>query len=232
MPSPGRVPAILVVDDEPTIREVIRRYLEREGWRVLEAGDGSAALRLASQEAPALVILDLMLPGLDGLALARRLREAGELPILMLTAKSQAGDRIQGLEAGADDYVVKPFNPQELVLRVRAILRRTEERGRPRGPALEAAGIHMDPDSREVTVDGRPVTLTLREFDLLWTFLRHPRQVFSRSQLLDQVWGYEFHGDASTVTVHIRRLREKIELEPSHPRRLITLWGVGYKLEA
>jgi len=227
---------ILVTDDEPTVREVVRRYLERDGFRVLEAVDGPGALALVHDEPVDLIVLDLMLPGIDGLEITRQLREAtsgGEdLPIIMLTAKTSEAERIEGLEIGADDYVTKPFSPGELVARVRAVLRRT-------GPAPTLKGekpltldnLHIDPGTREVLVDGGKVELTAKEFDLLWFLARHPRQVFSRSQLLDQVWGYEYYGDPSTVTVHVRRLREKIEANPSQPQKILTVWGVGYKFE-
>jgi two-component system response regulator ResD len=223
---------ILVVDDEATIREVVRRYLERDGFEVLEAGDGDAALSATEELEPDLIILDLMLPGLDGLSLTRRLREYSTVPVIMLTAKGAVEDRIEGLELGADDYVVKPFDPKELASRVRAVLRRSKEDAPLPGQVVDAAGIHLDPNARTVEVRGEPMTLTAKEFDLLWFFMRHARQVFSRAQVLDHVWGYDFYGDPSTVTVHIRRLREKIERDPSHPELLQTVWGVGYKFEA
>jgi len=223
---------ILVVDDEVTIREVIRRYLERDGFEVMEAADGDAALDVVEEMEPDLVVLDLMLPGLDGLSLTRRLREYSAVPVIMLTAKGAVEDRIQGLELGADDYVVKPFDPKELASRVRAVLRRSKDDAPLPGQLLELGGINLDPNARTVTVRHEPVSLTAKEFDLLWFFMRHPRQVFSRAQVLDHVWGYDFYGDPSTVTVHIRRLREKIERDPSRPELLQTVWGVGYKFEA
>jgi DNA-binding response OmpR family regulator len=229
-PAPNG-PRILIVDDEATLREVLRRYLEREGFQVSEAADGVTALQIALDERPDLVILDRMLPGREGTSVAQRLHEEGRIPVLMLTAKGSAEDRIEGLQAGADDYVVKPFNPREVVLRVRAILRRSQDAIAPREAPFEVGRFGLDPASRQVTVEGRQVRLTAKEFELLWTFARHPRQVFSRTQLLDRVWGAEFDGDASTVTVHIRRLREKIEPDPSHPRHLTTVWGVGYQFE-
>jgi two-component system, OmpR family, response regulator ResD len=233
---------ILVVDDEPTIREVVRRYLERDGYAVQEAADGSTALDLLRTRPPDLMVLDIMLPGIDGLSITRRLRDTDgsgvlmterEVPIIILTARSGEHDRIQGLDVGADDYVTKPFSPQELVARVRAVLRRTHPAAsltaeRP----LEFDHLRIDPRTREVTVNGQPVILTAKEFDLLWFFASHPRQVFSRDQLLDQVWGYSFYGDPSTVTVHVRRLREKIEPDPANPAFIQTVWGVGYKFEA
>jgi DNA-binding response OmpR family regulator len=223
---------ILVVDDEATIREVVRRYLERDGFEVLEAGDGEAALSAIEDMEPDLIILDLMLPGQDGLTLTRRLREYSTVPVIMLTAKGSVEDRIEGLELGADDYVVKPFDPKELASRVRAVLRRSKDDAALPGQIVELADIHLDPNGRIVEVRGEPITLTAKEFDLLWFFMRHARQVFSRAQVLDHVWGYDFYGDPSTVTVHIRRLREKIERDPSHPMLLQTVWGVGYKFEA
>lgn len=222
---------ILVVDDEATIREVLRRYLEREGYRVSEAGDGSQALRAIEQEPPDLVILDLMLPGIGGLVVADRIRLGNELPIIMLTAKGEAPDRIEGLEAGADDYIVKPFSPREVVLRVQAILRRLEPALETAGGVVTGGGLTLDPASHSVEVGGSAISLTAKEFDLLHFLMRHPRQVFSRDQLLDHVWGYDFYGDAATVTVHIRRLREKVETDPSDPKHLMTVWGVGYKFE-
>lgn len=225
-------PTILVVDDEPSINEVVSIYLGRAGYRVLVAEDGEAALKLLEEQPPDLVVLDLMLPKVDGLEITRRLRAEGDIPIIMLTARREETDRIVGLEMGADDYVVKPFSPRELVSRVRAVLRRT------RGSAPAQAGkplvfgdLRIDPQTRLVEVDGEERTLTAKEFDLLWTLVRHPRQVFNRNQLLDIVWGLTDYIDPSTVTVHVRRLREKIESEPSNPRYIQTVWGVGYKFE-
>ncbi len=226
--------SVLIVDDEDTIRDVIRRYLERDGFAVREAADGYAALDAIEDEPPDLIVLDLMLPGVDGLSLTRQLRERHRIPIIMLTAKGETSDRIRGLDLGADDYMAKPFSPQELVSRVKAVLRRSGESaplpGLP-GQALEFDGLRLEPASRTVALDGQDIPLTTKEFDLLWFFARHPRQVFTRSQLLDHVWGYEFYGDPSTVTVHIRRLREKIERDPSQPRYVLTVWGVGYRFE-
>lgn len=225
---------VLVVDDEPTVREVIRRYLERDGYAVREAADGPAALTEIEGNSPDLVVLDLMLPGLDGVAVTRQVRasQAKSVPIIMLTAKGETADRIYGLDSGADDYVSKPFSPQELVSRIRAVLRRSADEAIPHQPAAEFDGLKIDPSTRLVTVRGDEITLTAKEFDLLWFLARHPRQVFTRSQLLDHVWGYEFEGDSSTITVNIRRLREKIELDPSNPACILTVWGVGYKFEA
>jgi DNA-binding response OmpR family regulator len=220
---------ILVVDDEPTIREVVVRYLEREGYRTLEAADGDEARRLLEQDLPSLVVLDLMLPGTDGLALCRWLRARSPVPVIMLTARGDEADRIVGLELGADDYVTKPFSPRELVARVKTVLRRVapdpggEER-------LSVGALEIDASSREVSRDGEPLRLTAKEFDLLWFLASHPRRVFSRDQLMDRVWGYAAAFDTGTVTVHIRRLREKIEVDPSRPQHLETVWGVGYRL--
>jgi len=231
LPRDSAAQRILIVDDESTIRDVLRRYLEREGFEVVDAADGQAALAAVESGLPDLAVLDLMLPGMDGMTLAERLRDLGPVPIVMLTAKGETADRIQGLELGADDYIVKPFSPRELVLRVKAVLRRLEPNLGETDEEIEIHGLTLDPASRTVDVEGEPVTLTAKEFDLLHFLMRHPRQVFSRDQLLDQVWGYDFFGDASTVTVHVRRLREKIEADPSSPRRLVTVWGVGYKFD-
>jgi DNA-binding response OmpR family regulator len=224
---------VLVVDDEPTVREVVSRYLELGGYRVLVAADGQAALELAlsTQGPPDLVVLDLMLPGMDGLEVCRRLREVAPVPIVMLTARGHETDRIVGLELGADDYVVKPFSPRELVARVRSVLRRTRTAGDLAGPetGLLAGDLMINPSTREVSVAGRPVALTAREFELMLFLARHPRQVFTRGQLLQQVWEYTWLGDTSTVTVHIRRLREKVEDNPSDPQRVQTVYGVGYR---
>lgn len=230
---PKTIPTILVVDDEATIVEVVRLYLEREGFRVIEAQDGPGALSAIERYHPDLIVLDLMLPGLGGLDITRRLRAQGDLPIIMLTARGAEADRVRGLELGADDYVTKPFSPHELVARVKAVLRRST------GAGTVAAGerpvtvgdLLIDPRTRSVERDGQPIILTAKEFDLLWFLARHPRQVFTRTQLLDQVWGYEYYGDASTVTVHVRRLREKLEQDPAQPQHILTVWGVGYKFE-
>jgi DNA-binding response OmpR family regulator len=222
---------ILLVDDEPTIREVLRRYLEREDFAVSEAADGPAALAAVAESEPALIVLDLMLPGIDGLALARRLRQHSEVPILMLTARGELHDRVQGLESGADDYVVKPFSPSEVVARVKAVLRRIEGLQGPPSQPVTLGGLHLDPSAHTLSVDGRSVQLTGKESELLGVFLRHPRRVFSREQLIERVWGYEAELEPATVTVHIRRLREKLEQDPSQPRRLVTVWGVGYRFD-
>ena len=221
---------VLVVDDEPTVREVVQHYLEREGYRVHVATDGPGALAALAAETPDLIVLDLMLPGMDGLEVCRRLRAAAATPIVMLTAKSHEADRIVGLELGADDYVVKPFSPRELVARVRSVLRRTHGAADTAQPTrLWAGDLMIDPATREVEIGGRAVSLTAREFELLLFLARHPRQVFTRGQLLQRVWEYTWLGDTSTVTVHIRRLREKVEDNPSDPHRVQTVYGVGYR---
>ncbi|HEV8687782.1 MAG TPA: response regulator transcription factor [Gaiellaceae bacterium] len=219
---------VLVVDDEPIVREVVVRYLRREGYRTLEAGDGDAAKLLVERERPDLVVLDLMLPGTDGLAVCRWIRSSFELPVIMLTARGEEADRIVGLELGADDYVTKPFSPRELAARVRTVLRRAGP-PTPHTERLDFNGLAIDAASREVRYNGSPLRLTAKEFDLLWFLASHPRRVFSRDQLMDRVWGYEAALDTGTVTVHIRRLRAKIEADASHPRRLETVWGVGYR---
>jgi DNA-binding response OmpR family regulator len=224
-------PLVLVVDDEDTVREVLRRYLEREGYRVAEAGDGREALQAFQDAPPALVVLDWMLPGSDGLDVADELRRLKKVPIIMLTAKGAQHDRILGLERGVDDYVVKPFSPRELVLRVGAVLRRSSGENEIDTEPLSSGELMLDPGTHTLQIHDQVVDLTAKEFDLLYHLMRHPRQVFSRDQLLDQVWGFEFLGDPSTVTVHIRRLREKIESDPSNPVHLITVWGVGYKFQ-
>ncbi|RIK40073.1 MAG: DNA-binding response regulator [Chloroflexi bacterium] len=227
-------PLILVVDDERNISEVVSLYLARAGYQVKIAHDGQTALQLIATEKPDLVVLDLMLPEADGLEITRQVRTHSETPIIMLTARRSETDRILGLEMGADDYVVKPFSPQELVSRVRAVLRRTQAPGTspvPGKQALEFSGIRIDPTTRLVEVAGREIALTAKEFDLLWFLASHPRQVFNRDQLLDHVWGETDYLDPSTVTVHVRRLREKVEADAANPRYIHTVWGVGYKFE-
>jgi DNA-binding response OmpR family regulator len=224
--------SILVVEDEPSIAEVVGLYLRRAGYQVQTLGDGQAALELLEKRIPDLVVMDLMLPGLDGYSLTRWLRERSEVPIIMLTSRREELDRINGLEMGADDYVVKPFSPQELVSRVRAVLRRSGGEKSTEGErALEMGGLLIDPLSRSVKMNGSPIELTVKEFDLLYLFARHPHQVFSRDHLLERVWGVSEYIDPGTVTVHVRRLREKIEVDPSKPAHLVTVWGVGYKFE-
>jgi len=219
---------VLVVDDEPVVRDVVVRYLEQEGYRTLQAGDGETARVLLERETPSLVVLDLMLPGTDGLALCSWIRTRSQLPVIMVTALAEESDRLTGLELGADDYLTKPFSPRELVARVNAVLRRTS------APSVAAARIEIgdlvvDPGRREVHKDGTPLRLTTLEFDLLSFLVSNPNQVFSRRELMDHVWGYTSVLDTGTVTVHIRRLREKIENDPSRPRHLETVWGSGYR---
>jgi two-component system, OmpR family, response regulator ResD len=218
---------VLVVDDEPIVREVVVRYLEREGHTTLEADHGDRARELLEEQAPDLVVLDVMLPGMDGLELCRWIRSRSELPVILLTARGEEADRIVGLDLGADDYVTKPFSPRELVARVRSVLRRSPGGTGPR--RIEAGPLLIDAGTREVTRDGEPLRLTAKEFDLLWFLAGNPRLVFSRDQLMDRVWGYEAAFDTGTVTVHVRRLREKIEHDPSRPRHVQTVWGVGYR---
>jgi DNA-binding response OmpR family regulator len=219
---------VLVVDDEPIVREVVVRYLEREGYRTLEAGHGDDARALLERQSPDLVVLDVMLPGVDGLELCRWIRSRSELPVIMLTARGEEADRIVGLELGADDYVTKPFSPRELAARVRTVLRRSSA-AKGSTERLAFGGLELDADTREVRRDGVELKLTAKEFDLLWFLASHPRRVFSRDQLMSSVWGYEAALDTGTVTVHMRRLREKIERDPSHPQHLQTVWGVGYR---
>ncbi|MER6347905.1 response regulator transcription factor [Streptomyces sp. NPDC001595] len=232
-PAPGPGRRVLVVEDEPTVAEVVIGYLSRAGHRVEHAADGLAALELAAALRPQLVVLDLMLPGLDGLEVCRRLR-AGDgppVPVVMLTARGEEADRILGLELGADDYLTKPFSPRELVLRVASVLRRAEAPPPAASVELRAGDLVVDPAARRAERSGRELSLTAREFDLLVFLLRHPGRVFSREELLRQVWGWEF-GDTSTVTVHIRRLREKVEDDPAAPRLISTVWSAGYRFDA
>jgi len=223
---------VLVVDDDLTVREVVVSYLRAHGHEVVEAGDGEAALELMGSRPADLVVLDLMLPGIDGLEVCRRLRSSGDVPVVMLTALGEEGDRVAGLEHGADDYVSKPFSPRELALRVDSVLRRTSEPAEVVGPRVVVDGdLEVDAARHTVTRAGRELALTAREFDLLWWFLTHPGVAVNRDDLLQEVWGWSV-GDRSTVTVHVRRLREKVEQDPTHPRRLLTVWGVGYRWEA
>jgi len=222
---------VLVVDDDLTIRDVVRRYLERDGHAVTLAGDGETALALAGRDEPDLVVLDLMLPGIDGLEVCRVLRSRSSVPVVMLTALGEEADRITGLQLGADDYVTKPFSPAELALRVASVLRRSRAAAAPVRPELLTDGeLSLDIAARRATRGAAELALTSREFDLLVFLLRHPGQAFSRSALLQQVWGWSF-GDHSTVTVHVRRLREKIEPHPARPERIVTVWGVGYRYD-
>jgi two-component system, OmpR family, response regulator ResD len=225
---------VLLVDDEPMVRDVLSRYLERSGFEVEAVGDGERAVAAFEARRPDLVLLDLMLPRIDGFEVFRRIRARANSPVIMITARGQSTDRIVGLEVGADDYVSKPFSPAEVVARVRSVLRRTRssEAASPTEEPLRFDNLEIDPVAREVRVEGRSIPLTPKEFDLLLLFASHPRRVFSRLQLLDELWDVAFAGDPATVTVHIRRLREKIESDPSHPRRLVTVWGVGYRFES
>ncbi|MEK7246886.1 MAG: response regulator transcription factor [Chloroflexota bacterium] len=223
---------ILIVDDEPTLVATLKYSLERENYQVMTASDGEAALSLARAGAPDLIVLDLMLPGLGGLEVARILRKETRVPILMLTAKGTETDKVLGLEIGADDYVTKPFGMQELLARVRALLRRSESGQEAPAPETVSSGdIRVDLLRREAQKAGAVLRLKPKEFDLLQFFVRNPSRVFTREQLLSQIWGYEFAGDTRTVDVHIRWLRQKIEDEPSAPRRLITVRGTGYMFE-
>lgn len=223
---------MLVVDDEPTIAEVVARYLERSGYRTQIATDGLQAIASAARHRPDLVVLDLMLPGLDGLEVMRRLRDQDRdrIAVILLTAKGEESDRVIGLRLGADDYVVKPFSPAELVARVDAVLRRIDTSPEREAP-LELGNMTVDPGARRLFVDGREVPLTQREFELLLFLARNPGRAFSRNQLMDAVWQYAFYSDTSTVTVHIRRLRAKIEADPSRPAHIQTVWGVGYRFQ-
>jgi DNA-binding response OmpR family regulator len=225
---------VLVVEDDATVSEVVTRYLEREGFLVETAADGHEALDRALTEPPDLMVLDIMLPGLDGLEVCRRVRAKAPIPIIMLTALGEENDRVVGLDLGADDYITKPFSPRELTSRIKSVLRRA------RGPLagsvtelrapLTAGDVEVDIAAREVRVKGREISITAREFELLVFLMLRPNQVFTREDLLQHVWGYSF-GDTSTVTVHVRRLREKIESDPAHPNLIKTIWGVGYKFE-
>ncbi|MFJ3639634.1 response regulator transcription factor [Streptomyces sp. NPDC090108] len=228
-PAPGAA-RILVVEDDPTVAEVVAGYLARAGFTVERADDGPAALARAHAHWPDLVVLDLMLPGMDGLEVCRRLRERAPVPVVILTARGDEDDRILGLEVGADDYVTKPFSPRELVLRVTSVLRRTHAGAADPAPRRAAAGLAVDPAARRATRNGTELALTLREFDLLAFFLRNPGRAYSREDLMREVWGWDF-GDLSTVTVHVRRLRGKVEDDPGRPRLIRTVWGVGYRFE-
>ena len=219
---------MLVVDDDTTVRDVVRRYLEHAGYEVELAGDGETALRSMAAREPDIVVLDLMLPGIDGLEVCRRIRERGSTPVVMLTALGEEEDRIAGLQIGADDYVTKPFSPRELALRVSSVLRRASRTHEPR--VVRDGDLVLDVAAHTATLDGTPLQLTTREFDLLAFFIANAGRAFGRAELLDRVWGWQF-GDQSTVTVHVRRLREKIEQDPAKPRRLSTVWGVGYRYD-
>jgi DNA-binding response OmpR family regulator len=238
---------VLVVEDDRTVSEVVARYLHREGYAVEEVADGSRALERALCSLPDLMVVDLMIPGLDGLEVCRRLRLAAPIPVIVLTAKSDEADRIAGLELGADDYVSKPFSPRELMARIRSVLRRAQGEPWPQPPVsstaptapavgsatgvvLTAGRLRLDTAAHETRVGGKLAALTSKEFDLLAFLMSHPRRAFSREDLLEHVWGYTY-GDTSTVTVHVRRLREKVEADPADPRHLVTVWSVGYRFE-
>ena len=229
-PAPGR--RILVVEDDETVSEVLARYLDHEGYQVQVEGNGDSGLSTALEWQPDLVVLDVMLPGIDGMEVCQRLRRSAPTPVVMLTARASEDDRVLGLEIGADDYVTKPFSPRELVARIGAVLRRSDTAtGAPEGalPPLEAAGVKLDPMSREVTRAGEPLHLTTKEFDLLAHFMRNPRVAFSRTELMQAVWGWTY-GDTATVTVHVRRLRTKVEADPATPEHLVTVAG-GYRFD-
>ena len=223
---------VLVVDDEPTIVEVVARYLERSGYETLMAADGLAALQVAEQGDPDLIVLDVMLPQLDGIEVMRRLHErpGKPVPVILLTARGEESDRLVGLRRGADDYVVKPFSPKELVARVDAVLRRVSPPAEEATAPIEVGSLRIDPAMRTVMLDGDELSLTQREFDLLAYLATHPGQVFSRDQLMEAVWDDPSFNDTSTVTVHVRRLRAKLGDGPSAPRFIETVWGVGYRL--
>jgi two-component system response regulator ResD len=221
---------VLVVDDEPIVRDVVVRYLENAGFSTMQAGDGLSARALLQTKSPSAVVLDLMMPGMDGLELCRWIRSRSDVPVIMLTALGEEADRIVGLELGADDYITKPFSPRELTIRVKTVLRRTTV-GAAKAERIVAGAIEIDAATREVAKNGDAIRLTATEFELLWFLMSHPRRVFSRQQLMESVWGYQASFDTGTVTVHIRRLREKIEPVPSQPQHLKTVWGAGYRFE-
>lgn len=223
---------IVIVEDEPSISEVVSLYLNRAGFEVITFSDGLSAFDHFAKKLPDLVILDVMLPGMDGFSLIRNIRDRSDVPVILLTSRREESDRIAGLELGADDYVVKPFSPQELVSRVRAVLRRTQSKIETLIQGIVQTGnLDINPQTREVLANGSEIVLTAKEFDLLYHLATHPRHVFSRDQLLESIWGLRDFIDPSTVTVHIRRLREKIEKDPTSPVHLVTVWGVGYKFE-
>ncbi|HEX5116074.1 MAG TPA: response regulator transcription factor [Pseudonocardiaceae bacterium] len=227
----GRERQVLVVDDDDNVRDVVRRYLEHAGYRVSVAETGEVALVRAAETEPDLVVLDLMLPGIDGFEVCRRLRQRGAVPVVMLTARGDEDDRIAGLQLGADDYVAKPFSPRELVLRVTSVLRRATSADRaPVRDELVDGDLVIDLTARRASLAGAPLSLTTREFDLLEFMITHAGTAFTRAELLSRVWGWDF-GDQSTVTVHVRRLREKVERDPARPGRIATVWGVGYRYD-
>jgi DNA-binding response OmpR family regulator len=229
--GPVSATRVLVVDDEPMVRDVLARYLEKEGFDVDVAADGEQALAACEAAPPDLVLLDLMLPLIDGLEVFRRMRERASPAVIMLTAKGEETDRVVGLELGADDYVTKPFSPREVVARVRAVLRRSSGGDRDAGRVVVVDDLEIDGPRREVRRGGTPVRLTRKEFDLLFLLASNAGRVFSRTELLEEVWDFAWDGDTSTVTVHVRRLREKVEDDPSSPRHLVTVWGVGYRFD-
>lgn len=220
---------ILLVDDEATIVEFVRINLEKAGFEVLAAGDGETALKLAASEQPDVIVLDIMLPGKDGFEVCRELRRTTAVPIIMLTARDDDIDKILGLELGADDYLTKPFNPRELVARIKAILRRVDRSNKNNTKVITRGRIQLDLDRHQVVAGGKPVELTPKEFELLELLMKNPGRVFSREVLLERLWGYDFFGDSKTIDVHIRRLREKVEEDPSSPTHILTVWGVGYR---
>jgi DNA-binding response OmpR family regulator len=224
-------PRILLVEDEPSISEIAELYLRRAGYQVQALKDGHSAIQSLQHELPDLLVLDLMLPGMDGWSITRWLRDRSEVPIIILTARREEADRIAGLEMGADDYIVKPFSPQELVSRVRAVMRRSKPAVEEVDAAMHFDGLEINPLTRVVKVNGNEISLTAKEFDILWLLAQHPRQVFTRIQLLEQVWGITDYIDPGTVTVHMSRLREKIEADPASPLHILTVWGIGYKFE-
>ncbi|MDQ7849952.1 MAG: response regulator transcription factor [Armatimonadota bacterium] len=231
--EPRAAPRILVVDDEPHIVELVRYNLQQEGFAVSVAADGREALTRVASDRPDLVVLDIMLPEVDGIEVCRQIRAGSRVPVLMLTARDRELDRVVGLELGADDYVTKPFSPRELVARIRAILRRTGGADRlPETGPLEADGLVLHPETHEVWLHGRPVDLTAKEFELLKLLMRHPNRVFTRDFLLEHIWGYDYFGSTRTVDMHISRLREKIEDDPADPTFIQTVRGVGYKFKA
>lgn len=232
----GALTQVLVVDDDPIVRDVLGRYLAQEGYGVRVAADGPTAIDEFDRRRPDLVVLDLMLPGLDGFEVFRRMRyRERRTPVIMFTARGEETERVVGLDSGADDYVAKPFSPREVVARVGAVLRRGADTDDPSGPGggepLVAGPLRIDPNAHEAELEGRELHLTPKEFELLTFLARHPRVAFTRSQLLDSVWDVAYDGDPATVTVHIRRLREKIETDPSQPERLVTVWGAGYRFD-
>jgi DNA-binding response OmpR family regulator len=231
-PERNTAPRVLIIDDDDTLSEVVSRYLERDGFVVSRSADGNEGLRAALESLPDLVVLDLMLPGIDGFEVFQRLRAVAPIPVVMLTARGEEDDRVAGLELGADDYVAKPFSPRELTARVRAVLRRANGGVTSGGEVtLRAGSLVVDVLAHEARRDGAQLVLTAKEFDLLAWMMRHPNRAFRREELLETVWGYKY-GDTATVTVHMRRLREKVEHDPSAPRHLCTVRGIGYRFEA